>query len=68
MDKQWTFVAAPSGLWARTEEGEHHRVVLLAVQSEAYSRTMKTKALLTGTERGPGGWSKEDGCVFYFKD
>ena len=51
MDKHWTFVAAPSGLWAKTEKGEHHRVVMLAVQSEAYSRSMKTKALLAGNER-----------------
>lgn len=68
MDKQWNVFPAPAHLWARTEDGKQHRVVLLAVLSEAYSREFKTKALLAETGQGPGGWSKEDGCVFFFED
>jgi hypothetical protein len=68
MEAQWSFVPAPPNLWAKTEKDNHHPVVILAVRSESYSRSMHTKVLLAHTEVAPGGWHEEGTFDLYFKE
>jgi hypothetical protein len=68
MEAQWSFVPAPPNLWARTENGKHHPVVMLAVRSESYSRSMHTKVLLADSEEASGGWHEEGTFVLYYPE